>query len=283
MRWLTAAILALVPVPVAAEGADPGAALFHDGAGAEAVLMDGSLRVPADRFSCAGCHGTGAEGKREGGTVFPSLLWSDLTDPARPGGAYDEAAFLRAVTEGTGADGRPLSAVMPRFEADPQTLAALIVFLKDIERRETTGISPTAILIRVGADASEQAGYAAAAAWFNAEGGAFGRGLEIVADGEAALSAAEIDAALEGRLPDYVAAGLPPLPVSPDTNAVSTPNRIASAAHAARLQPDEFAPFLRGMLVGEAMIACGRGVTRVCLLETLQRIELARYVRIDPP
>lgn len=262
MRGLTLALmlaLILAALPVAAEDA-PGAALYLRGAGAEALLMGGRLRAPGARFACAGCHGADARGSREGATVFPAIDWPGLTAPDRPGGAYDRASFLRAMTEGIAPDGRELDPAMPRFAADQAVLEALIGFLQQVGTAQQRGITATALRISVAPGSPAQAGLQAAAQGFNAGGGAFGRRIEIMTDsGEAALDAAELAALLDARIPDPdLLPGPPGLP------------------------PESRAAYLQGLMLGEALISCGRRLTRACLETTLPRLDPARVARAAP-
>lgn len=254
MRGLSLALLLLAALPVAAdEGA--GAALYLHGTGAEALLMGGKLRVPAGRFSCAGCHGADARGSNEGATTFPAIDWPALTAPDRPGGAYDRTSFLRALTDGLAPDGRALNPAMPRFAADATVLEALIDFLQAIGAAQQRGITPVAL--RIGADPGTptRAGLEAAAQDFNASGGAFGRQIEIVSDAEVAIDAKGLAALLDARI---TTTDLPP-----------------------DLPPESRRAYLHGLMLGEALIACGRMLTRACLETTLPKLDPAKISR--PP
>ena len=59
-----------------------GKAFYLRGASAsgdEITAMMGEIDVPASTLTCAGCHGTRAEGKTEGGVTAGNLTWSNLT------------------------------------------------------------------------------------------------------------------------------------------------------------------------------------------------------------
>lgn len=161
----------LAAAPVAAETA--GEALFHRGIGAE-VQIAGGVRLPATRFACAGCHGSDGMGRREGGTVFPPILWSVLGDPGRDP-SYDRDSFARALRDGIDPAGRPLAKLMPQFRIPPDVLASLTDLLMHLEDSARSGITATALHFAATGDADFDAGLAAFAARFNAQGGAFGR------------------------------------------------------------------------------------------------------------
>ncbi|WCR11947.1 hypothetical protein JHW45_06205 [Paracoccus stylophorae] len=173
--WLIA--LLLIPMPARSE--TPGAALFLRGEGAE-VAINATIDMPATRFSCAGCHGADGAGRAEGGTVFPPIRWSAL-DVA----GYDEQAFIRALTEGITPDDRTLSRSMPRFKADRQLLAALADHLRTLDA--LGGITATEIGVRPSGDAALDAGFIAAIARVNEDGGAFGRKLVVTEEENAGL------------------------------------------------------------------------------------------------
>lgn len=260
MRQLIAFLLCAIAGAAPAYAVDPGADLFQNGTGAVAVLLDGQLRAPASRFTCAGCHGSHAQGKREGGITIPALSWQVLSDPSRPGGAYDADLFQRAVTKGIGADGRALDAVMPRFDIDEPSVAALIGYLQSVHSLDRVGISATAVTLLASPDPEVRTGYAAAAYWFNAQGGAFGRKLSVVETGPATIAGEDLSerlsyrtTSLDGSSPAFMAGNSLPL---------SAPEGLSDRSKIA---------FLHAMLLGEAMIECGREVTRSCLIDVLDK------------
>lgn len=260
MHRLTPALtLALILAALPASGdAGPGAALYLRGEGAEALLMGGRLRAPGARFTCAGCHGADARGSREGATVFPAIDWPGLTAPDRPGGAYDRASFLRAMTEGIAPDGRELDPAMPRFAAEDAAFDALIGFLQGVGASQQRGITPDALRLGAPPGTPALAGLQAAARDFNESGGAFGRRIELVTDGETAMDAEGL-AALLGA------------PVAPDD--LSAPPY---------LPPESRAAYLQGRMLGEALVSCGRRLSRACLETTLPRLDPARVSRAAP-
>ena len=74
--------------------------------GREIQAVVGEVDVPASTMTCAGCHGARGEGKTEGGVTAGDLTWANLVKPyghthptGRKHGPFDEAAFVRAVTD----------------------------------------------------------------------------------------------------------------------------------------------------------------------------------------
>ena len=185
-RKLIAALLVVQPV----QAETPGAALFLRGEGATATIGGSAVQLPAARFACAGCHGADGAGRSEGATVFPAIGWSALT--MGTGRRYDESTFNRALTEGIAPDGRTLSQAMPRYRSDQETYASLISHLARLDAPGSDGVAATEIRVRSTGDEALDRGFAAAAAAFNADGGAFGR-LIVIADDPASFDLAAFD------------------------------------------------------------------------------------------
>lgn len=303
MRRLTCAaslLAALAVLPAAAQDSarSGGAALYLDGAGLEATMLGGKLRVPGRRFACGGCHGADAEGGREGGEDFPAIGWGSLADPGRAGGAYDAALFARALRDGIAPDGRSLSQAMPRYEASDAQVTALIAYLGEVGDNQRQGLRPGLVRVGItGASAAEQAGLIAATRRFNAAGGAFGRGLQLVRGGKGAtlIDAARLTgllapriAAAEDRIisaaggggivlrlgqpaPQPRPAGLRVFGLSPDH---------ATDAAKAGLNGAALPAYLSGLILGEATIACGRDLRRACVETALSGTDVTGYLRL---
>jgi hypothetical protein len=311
-RLIAAAVLGCTLAAAARADDGPGRALYLDGANAEAMLMDGAVRVAATRFACAGCHGADARGGGEGATAFPSLEWAVLSDPARPGGAYDEALFFRAVTEGVAADGRILTQAMPRYAVAPEVLGDLVAYLDDVDANQTRGVTPAAIAISASHNGAARKGLVVAAQAFNAAGGAFGRQLEIVDAGPALLDDAALASLLDPRIrkaeddlrqgylralaagsggagPDaeliIAALGQPIAPADGRgaVHVLSVAERYAGPAIDAGLNAESFDAYLHGILLGEAVIACGRRLTRACVEKGLAEINIGRFLQVYGP
>lgn len=182
-RGLIAALCVAVP----AQADTAGEALFARGEGAEVAIGGGDLRMPATRFACAGCHGADGKGRAEGGTVFPPIRWSDLTASGRT--AYDADGLARALTDGITPDGRVLSKAMPRFRAVPEVLASLGEHLRTLADTDGAGLTEDEIRVTATGNSPFDVGFAAAAALFNDDGGAFGRRIVMVDAGGLDLAA----------------------------------------------------------------------------------------------
>ncbi len=163
--------------------------------GKEIAAIIGEVDVPASTVTCEGCHGTRGEGKTEGGVTAGNLTWASLTKTyghthptGRRHGPFDEAAFVRAVTQGIYPSKNYLLAAMPRYRLSAEDAADVLAYLKRIEEDQDPGL--TDAVVRVGTLLPSQgalAGTGAAmrdvlTAFFdelNAGGGVFGWRVEL--------------------------------------------------------------------------------------------------------
>src|SRR5215208_4096938 len=115
--------------------------------GQEIIAMMGEIDVPATTLTCAGCHGARGEGKTEGGVTAGNLTWANLIKPyghthptGRKHGPFDEASFVRAVSEGTDPSKNVMLAAMPRYQMSPEDMADIVAYLKRIEDDHDPGL-----------------------------------------------------------------------------------------------------------------------------------------------
>jgi len=120
----------------------------------EAVLGDGSTRVPATLMPCASCHGPDGKGRPEGGVVPSDITWEALTRPLwsdnsldrrRP--AYDEKLLRRSITDGVDSAGTELGITMPHFSMSPADLDGLLDYLKLLGRQPAPGVEEAVIRV----------------------------------------------------------------------------------------------------------------------------------------
>lgn len=147
---------------------------YGTGKGLSVVIGGRQLDAARARLGCAGCHGADGRGGREGGAASaPPILWSDLSAPTPLRPAYDEASFLRALTEGVDPAGRSLQ--MPRFAASPALLAGLRGHLAALDSEQRSGIDGLRIAVRLPRDPGHRVAVLAAVGAFNDDGGSWGR------------------------------------------------------------------------------------------------------------
>ncbi|HZH32293.1 MAG TPA: ABC transporter substrate-binding protein [Pyrinomonadaceae bacterium] len=186
-----------------------------DGAEIKALLGADKLEVPATAFACANCHGLRGQGTREGGLQPPPVNWETLVSRGasaltrRERAPYTEATLARALTAGLDPSGARLHPGMPLYLLAPAQTADLIAYLKRIgkeddsdpgleEKRIKVGaaLPLTGALAQVGEDV--RATLAAYFAEVNAQGGIYGRRIELVAADSRGESAGTL--AATGRL-----------------------------------------------------------------------------------
>jgi hypothetical protein len=91
-------------------------------------------------------------GKYRSGHEEPGELPAAIPEPgAQPEllqwarGAYTDATLARAIREGVAADGRRLSALMPRFRIGDADMASLIAYLKQLSMQPSPGVGQTTL------------------------------------------------------------------------------------------------------------------------------------------
>ena len=145
----------------AAEEQGLGQALFESGLhNADGHSAELSARAGGDArwvmrgraVACANCHGVNGEGGGEGFQRAPTLRWPEWasTDATLRAGARDR--LRRAVLEGRGADGQPLSQAMPRFDLDEATLAAIADHTEQLVVGRVKSPLPILALLRLGGE-----------------------------------------------------------------------------------------------------------------------------------
>lgn len=160
-----------------------------------AVLGEG-VEVEAAAVPCASCHGRDGKGRPEGGVTPTDITWANLTKPygvVHPTGRrhppYDEKLMKRSLAMGFDPAGNVLHTAMPRYRMSHQDMADLVAYLKKLGERSDPGMSDTALRIGIlppppgpleGMGKAVRAALEARFAAANAEGGIYGRRLELV-------------------------------------------------------------------------------------------------------
>lgn len=176
-----------------------------------AVLGSSDLDLPASSFPCSNCHGLRGEGSKEGGLQPPPITWatlatnhtSALTGHDRV--AYDEAKVARAIVAGIDSSGGLLHPGMPHYKMSAAQMADLISYLRKIGTHADLdpGLSDDSIrvgaalplsgpLARIGEDV--KATMVAYFAEVNAQGGIYGRKIELVTEDSRGDAAGSLEA-----------------------------------------------------------------------------------------
>jgi len=116
----------------------------------------GQVELSGQQVICSYCHRRSGLGASEGQDVVPAvtgdILYAPLRLPTskpplppalRP--AYDDASLKRAIRDGIGADGEPLSALMPRYALSESDLGDLVAYLRVLDSRPDPGVDDTEI------------------------------------------------------------------------------------------------------------------------------------------
>ncbi|MEQ1806063.1 MAG: ABC transporter substrate-binding protein, partial [Burkholderiaceae bacterium] len=188
------------------EGTSPRGKVLRALIGASDTPVEGAT------LPCANCHGADGRGRPEGTVKPPDITWPELTKPyghrhenGRMHPAFDAHSFAETLTHGKDPGGNRLDVAMPRYLMALDDIDALLAYLKRIDSDLDPGL--TANRLRIGtllprSGRLAELGQAmdsvlrARIALLNAQGGIFGRQLELVAaeyadDRAAALRNAE--------------------------------------------------------------------------------------------
>ncbi len=124
----------------------PGEQIYYTGIasnGRDISRSGGPMWIRAHGGGCVPCHGTHGKGGvpvRMGKAIPTDIRYKTLTGKEKHvhGGKekehhYTPALIKRAITQGLGADGEPLSWTMPRWQMSEADLDAVIDYLKTLE------------------------------------------------------------------------------------------------------------------------------------------------------
>ena len=133
------------------------------GAPLEAIREAGGFSTKGADAACVNCHQRSGLGANEGrnSTLIPPIAGRYLFRPRVAGpdepnlpyvqgiranrDPYTEATLARAIREGIGSDGKPLSYLMPRFALNDADMAALIDYLKTLVPARVPGVTDTVL------------------------------------------------------------------------------------------------------------------------------------------
>lgn len=162
----------------------------------QALVGTHSTPVSGEALPCASCHGPDALGRPEGATKPSNITWQELTKPyghrfesGRERGPYTDQKFYEAVTYGTDSSGNKLDPAMPRYVMANVDLANMLAYLKRIDADLDPGVAAERLRIGTLLPAGGRQAEVGAAmrevmlghiATINAQGGIFGRQLELV-------------------------------------------------------------------------------------------------------
>lgn len=196
---------------------EPGSALDS----AKARIGEMGVKLPAQSFPCASCHGQKGAGVAERGAVPADLSAGALTKPYSVTGTFGRkrppyalSTFKSAVRTGKDAGGNQLADAMPRFELSDRDLSDVWAFLEVMDELTEPGMTEDILSIGVRLSGGGKSGAATAqrklleslAGEVNRIGGIHGRKLRFVYAGAGGL---KDDAVFAGLDLDPAAGNLP--------------------------------------------------------------------------
>jgi mono/diheme cytochrome c family protein len=121
---------------------------------------DAGVAAAGSDAACASCHQRSGLGAREGNVTVPPitgqyLFASRAREAGEPGSRvgsrledrdpYTDETLARAIREGLDSQGRPLGYLMPRYALGDEDMAALILYLEQLDARPTPGVTETVL------------------------------------------------------------------------------------------------------------------------------------------
>lgn len=162
-----------------------------------AKLGRNEMELPATAFACANCHGLAGEGTTEGGLISPSITPQALAGSHTSGltglerGPYNQVTTIRSIRTGLDASGGRMHTGMPLYQMSDEQMADLIAYMRKLGGEIDPGLSDSTIkvgaalpltgtLAHIGEDVRDA--LAASFAEVNAQGGVYGRRIELVVE-----------------------------------------------------------------------------------------------------
>ena len=167
--------------------------------GAEVTAHVGTegVALPASAVPCASCHGPDGLGRPEGGVIPPDIRWSQLTktyghvhEDGRRHPAFDKASLARVLRTGVDPADNRLDRSMPLYTLSDGDMADLLAYLTHLEMDRDPGVEDhriqvaTLLPLQGPQGALGQSMAQVMHAYFekiNAQGGVFGRRIELLA------------------------------------------------------------------------------------------------------
>lgn len=183
------------------EAEQRGKQIYLEGTSARGNLINAVVGVeqsliPAAAIPCANCHGYDGLGRPEGGVVPTDVRWSQLSktyghvhEDGRRHEAFDDDSLTRSIIAGVDPANNRLDSSMPLYLLSGDDAADLVAYLKVLEHDLDPGVEDDRVRVasllpmdgRSAAlgEAMQQA-LRASFADVNAQGGVFGRKIELV-------------------------------------------------------------------------------------------------------
>jgi len=195
--------MAYVPVALALDDAEArGKQIYFEGTSPSGgainvVVGDEAVTLPGSAITCVSCHGSDGLGRPEGGVLPTDIRWSELVktyghvhENGRRHPAFDDASLARSIYAGVDSANNQLDRVMPIYQMSSKDMADLIAYMKVLEHDLDPGIDAGRVQVATLLPLQGSAGALGQAmaqvlhghfADVNAEGGVFGRKIELLA------------------------------------------------------------------------------------------------------
>ena len=125
------------------------------------ATREAGLRMVGAEAACVNCHRRSGFGSKEGHIYIPPIAGRYLFRPRAPSSEdidlpyvetsranrepFTDVTLARAIRDGVGSDGKPLSYLMPRFALNDDDMKMLIDYLKHLDKRNIPGVSDTVL------------------------------------------------------------------------------------------------------------------------------------------
>jgi hypothetical protein len=115
-------------------------------------IYAGDVPITGEQVICGFCHRRSGLGSSEGQEVIPAVTGDILFKPLRlptskpplapeQRPAYTDETLKRAIREGIGADGEPLSTLMPRYALSDDDADTLVAYLRSLNTEPGPGVT----------------------------------------------------------------------------------------------------------------------------------------------
>jgi hypothetical protein len=125
------------------------------------AIRNANMRIEGKDTACVNCHRRSGFGSKEGRISIPPITGLYLfhqrarraEDQDLPfvesmrtdHDPYSDETLARAIREGLNSENKPLNYLMPKFDLDDADMAALIDYLKHLDKRKSAGVTDTVL------------------------------------------------------------------------------------------------------------------------------------------
>ena len=127
------------------------------GSGKPLIAQRNGMSIEGRDAACVNCHRRSGFGAKEGRITVPPVTGQYLFSPREDADLpyletmrigrdpYNDKSLASAIRDGHDVEGRPLDYLMPRFELNETDMAALIAYLKRLDKNRVRGVTDTVL------------------------------------------------------------------------------------------------------------------------------------------